>query len=208
MLAGDLVDEETYRLCSFSEGNVRLQDVKGGSRTLLGEADVPGLRHGAVRLGLRSDGTTVGCLWNGRTVLAVSSLADRNGGIGIQVWHEKTGEARLHATQVSVETASRENAYPLLRAHIEPRRQEGHLPAFPNIVIPQEAAPAPSATVVVAPAPQDPLADRRASGNTETAGSGADERRWGAPQGDFFPRWRDRLDDLLGNLDAERGRRR
>lgn len=161
ILMADVVDASTYRTCSFTDGSVRLQDVRGSTRSLLGERDLPDLSFGDLRLGMRSEGNTVSCIWNGRTVLTASGLSERKGGIGVQTWDERTGAAALSVQDLSVSAASQVKRPPVLPTSVAAEElQDPLIPNTGSSPQPQNqnnsSTPYSAFTIGPAPAPQEP----------------------------------------------------
>jgi len=155
MLAGNMVNGSTYRLCSFTDGNVRLQEVVGETRRLLGEADVPALRRGNdVRLGIRIEGTSTSCLWNGRAVLSVGGLRRGAGGIGLQTWDTAMGVAALTVKNISVARSADVPAPPRLSTQTAAPPAQGFAPIVEWITTQLQSDPQP----VIVPEPEEPPA--------------------------------------------------
>lgn len=100
IVLADVIHADTYRACVFSAGMVRIQEtVQGVTRTIQQTTD-PAIAYGEnVRIGIRSRGSVTECAWD------FASIAEEysrrwTGGIGIQVWNEDPGSARLTVTSV------------------------------------------------------------------------------------------------------------
>lgn len=103
LLLTALEGSEVYRACAFAEGQVQIQSQNGAERTVWARGRDASIAYGEhVRVGTRTNGTDIDCLYNGQVVLSFSGLSERVGGIGIQAWDERPGTAELIVKHVEV----------------------------------------------------------------------------------------------------------
>lgn len=102
IVLGDVVYAGTYRSCVFSPGVVRIQETVNGLTRTLKETANPAIAFGdSVRIGMRSHGKVTECAWD-FTSVAEDYSRQWTGGIGVQVWDETPGRARLTVSSVIV----------------------------------------------------------------------------------------------------------
>lgn len=102
LVLGDVIYAGTYRACVFSPGTVRIQETVNGTTRTIKEVQNPAIAYGdSVSVGIRSRGAVTECAWDFASIVEEYSRK-WTGGIGIQVWNESSGSARLTVSSVIV----------------------------------------------------------------------------------------------------------
>lgn len=116
-LMSEVHNGDEYLGCVFSDGGVILQSVSGDMRTRITQVENPAISTGTVTLAMRVRGDIVQCLYNDTVVLYATDVAYATGGIGVQVWSDINGAARIDVDSVQVRDISKLNiAIPAPRA--------------------------------------------------------------------------------------------
>ncbi len=99
-------DDENYFGCNFGANKTYVKSVKDGLSTNIREASYPLPLGDSLNLGVRARGSSIECLVNGRVVLQGTGVNYRSaqGGIGLEIWDEKKGVARVSFDNIKVET--------------------------------------------------------------------------------------------------------
>lgn len=100
IVLGDVVHADNYRSCVFSPGMVRIQETIGGVTQTLKEVANENIAYGGnVSVGIRNHGRVTECTWDFASI-AEEYTRHFTGGIGIQVWDESPGAARLTVSSI------------------------------------------------------------------------------------------------------------
>lgn len=102
LILGDVTNSRLYRACSYSDGMVRLQAQTADGPVVLAKASNESIQDGASRkIGIKTSGTTISCLWNGAVVVSATA-PNQKGGVGIQVWNPKLGKAQVTVSSLVI----------------------------------------------------------------------------------------------------------
>jgi hypothetical protein len=96
----------TYVECNFSKGTVTLENVVDGFPTnIISEIQEPLVDLGKNKnIGMNFNNNHAKCLWNNRTIAEgeLTSSSPDDGGIGMEVWGPKIGQAKVTVHIISV----------------------------------------------------------------------------------------------------------
>jgi len=100
---GRMVDDKNHLSCTYTPGQVILEQTVNNSTHTLAKADFSS-SLGDVQVGIRTHGTQVDCLENAQVVTSATQEPNttENGSIGFAVWNPPLGTANLEVSDVKV----------------------------------------------------------------------------------------------------------